>query len=330
MRILFVSFIVSLFFVSCGGSAPKTAVKPANLDSLVKVYPDSIPLLLEYGKQLLDDYRAVEALPLTAKAFRLDTTNIEARYLYSLSLINRAERSQADVDVAQKYLRYITLKQPKNKEAFVNLASTYTLQGDFENSFKNINIALKIDKRFRDAYVMKGTNYIALGDRKLAKSSFETAVQQDPEFFAGYMQLGWLYSEDGEYKFALEYFRTAAQIEPKSVDALYGIAYSLQELQNYPDALAGYRHLIETDTSYYLAFFNQGYIKQFNQNELDSAVFFYKKSIEMQPDFVKGWHNLGLCYVQQGRKSLAFKSFKKALEYNPDFELSKKEIVKLK
>jgi hypothetical protein len=27
---------------------------------------------------------------------------------------------------------------------------------------------------------------------------------------------------------------------------------------------------------------------------------------------------------------LAFKSFKKALEYNPDFELSKKEIVKLK
>ncbi len=328
MRILIALLLIGSL-ASCGEKTPATGNKVASLDSLVKVYPDSIPLLVKYGRQLLDEYRAAEALPYGAKAFRLDSTNIDARFIYASALINRMEKTVPDVDIAQRHLKYIVRKQPGNKEALVNLASTYSLQADYEKSFQYINEALKIDKRYRDAYVMKGSNYLAIGNRKLAKSSYETAVQQDPKFFAAYMQLGWLYTEDGEYQYALEYFKTAADLEPKSPDALYGVAYCEQELGLYPESLASYRHLIETDTSYHLALFNQGYIKQFNQKEIDSAIYYYKSAIEVQPDFVKAWHNLGMCYEQQGRKPMAYKAFKKALEYNPDFELSKKEIQRL-
>lgn len=329
MRILIALFLIGSL-ASCGGKTSADTPKAASLDSLVKLYPDSVPLLLKYGKQLLDQYRAAEALPYGAKAFRLDSNNLDARFLYAASLINRMERSVPDVDIAQRHLKYVVKRQPGNKEALVNLASTFSLQGDYQKSFQYINEALKIDSRYRDAYVMKGSNYLAIGNRKLAKSSYETAVQQDPKFFAAYLQLGWLYTEDGEYNYALEYFKTAASLEPKSPDALYGIAYCQQELGQYPESLASYRHLLETDTSYHLALFNQGYIKQFNQNELDSAIYFYKSAIEVQPDFVKAWHNLGMCYEQQGRNPMAYKAFKKALEYNPDFELSKKELLKLK
>ena len=329
MRFLVVLLILASF-IRCSGNNPSNPGKELKLDSLVKVYPDSVPLLVKYGRKLLDEYRTLESLPIGARAFRLDSTNIEARFIYASSLINRADRTQADVDVAQKHLHFIIRKQPANKEALVNLASTYTLQGDFENSFKFINAALRIDKKYRDAYVMKGMNYRAMGNSKLAKSSFETAVQQDREFFVGYLQLGWLYTEDQEYQYALENFRSAKELEPKSSEAIYGVAYSLQELEKFPEALAEYRHLIQTDTTYYIALFNQGYIKQFKQNQLDSAIYFYRSAIAMQPDFVKGWHNLGLCFVQQGKKPLAYKAFQKALEYNPDFELSQKEIKKIK
>lgn len=329
MRIL-LALSLLIFLASCKGNVTTSKNTKVNLDSLVQLYPDSVPLLVTYGRQLLDDYQLAEALNYGAKAFRLDSNNIEARFIYASALVNRPQRSQADIDVSQKHLKYIIQKQPGNKEAFLNLATTYTLQGDFQKSFGFINEALKIDKKYRDAYVMKGMNYHALGDMKLAKSSFETAVQQDPKFFIGYLQLGWLYTETEEYKYALEYFKTAVELEPTSTDALYGVAKSQQELGLYPEALASYRQLIQTDTSYHLALFNQGYIKQFYQNELDSAVYFYKSAIEIQPDFVNGWHNLGLTYAMQGRKNMAYKAYKKALEYNPDFELTQKEIMKLK
>lgn len=330
MRILIALFVIGSL-ASCGGkNNTNPDNKTANLDSLIDLYPDSVPLLIKQGFKLLDNYDAGAALPLGAKAFRLDSNNIEARFLYASALVNRIDRTVPDVDLSQKHLKYIIKKQPGNKKAYLDLATTYTIQGDFGKSFQHINEALKIDKRYRDAYVMKGMNYRAIGDRKLAKSSFETAVQQDPKFFVGYLQLGWLYTEDEQYEYALEYFRTAADLEPKSTESLYGIAYSLQELKRYPEAQAEYRHLIQTDTSYYLALFNQGYIKQFHEKQLDSAIYFYQSAIEMKPDFVKGWHNLGLCYAMQGRNPMAYKAYKKALEYNPDFELSQKEIMKLK
>lgn len=327
MRIL--SLIITLFlFASCGEKTTAKKGETQNLDSLLQIYPDSLPLLIEYSGILLKEMRTTESLPLAAKAFRLDSTNLHVRYLYASSLVNRVERTFTDVEIAQNHLLYVLKKQPGNKEALMDLATTYTIQGEFDQSFKTLNEILRIDNKYRDAYSMKGMNYRSLGNYKLAKSSFETAVQQDPEFFIGYLQLGWLYSETEDFKNALEYFKTAATLEPTSTDALYGLAYSYQALNKYPEALAEYRHLISVDNEYYLAFFNQGYIKQFHQNQPDSAIFFYKAAIDLQEDFVKAHHNMGLTYLEMGDKGEAYYAFKRALKYNPDYELSQKAILK--
>ena len=264
-----------------------------------------------------------------AKAFHLDSNNWEARFLYANALNNRANRSIADVDQAQRHFLTLIKRHPGNKKMYVALASTYSQQRDFEKSFQYINTALRIDVKYRDAYVMKGTNYLALGNRKLAKSSYETAVQQDPKFYEGYLALGYLYSEDNE-PIAVEYFRTAAELKPTSTDALYGVAYSLQQQRKFEESLAAYRHLLEVKPSFYLALFNQGYIKQFEQNQIDSAVHFYDLSIQLQPKFVKGWHNLGLCYAAQNRKADAMRAFSTALKYNPNFEISRIEANRIR
>jgi tetratricopeptide (TPR) repeat protein len=322
--------LCSLFLLISCGENTKIANKNLNLDSLVEIYPDSVPLLVKQGNRYLDNYIYNKALNVGAKAFRLDSLNVEARFLYANAMNNIATRSIADVDNAQKHFLYILRKQPSNKKAYIALASTYTQQGEFEKSFKYINEVLKMDKHYRDAYIMKGTNYLTIGQRDLAISSYETAVQQDPKFFEAYLQLAWIYTEDEKYPFALEYFRTAAELDPKSTDALYGIAYSLQMLEKYDEAMLAYRDLIQTDNKYYLALFNQAYIKQFHQNQVDSAIYYYQSALDMEPQFVKAWHNLGLCYKTKGDKTNALKSFAKALKYNPDYKLSREEADKMK
>lgn len=332
LKIMKFLFALSLFFIvgSCTENKQSKSIKnKVDLDSLVKIFPDSVELLVLKGNKLLDNYQYSEALHFGAKSFRLDSTNIDARFLYANALNNISTRSLLDVDQAQRHFIYIIKKQQDNKKAYIALASTYSQQGEFNKSFKYINEVLRLDNKYRDAYILKGTNYLTLGKRDFAISSYETAIQQDPDFFEGYLKLAWIYSEDLNFERAYEKFRTAAELKPKSVDALYGMAYCKQELGNYEQALAAYRHLISTDTAFYLALFNQGYIKQFYQNQIDSAITFYLAAIQMQPEFVKGWHNLGLCYATKKEKESALNAFSKALKYNPDFEISRIEAKKL-
>lgn len=328
MRTLYIALLFLSVIVSCTGNKaerekPIEKMSLKELDSLVNKDPENIEYLKIYGSRLLDDLRGDDALPLLAKAYRLNPKDIRIKQLYASALINRIEKNASEVETGIQKLKEIIKKEPGNKKAYLDLATAYSFFQDYENTFKYVNEALRIDPKYRDAYVIKGGTYYKMGNMKFAKSSFETAVQQDPDFFLGYLQLGWLYTETEEYKHALEYFITAVQLESKSTDALYGVAYSEQMLGKSGDALNSYRNLLEVDSAYYLAYFNQGYIKQYDQQEIDSAVYYYKKSLALQPEFVKGWHQLGMCYLDKGNKPTALVAFKKALEYNPEFELTK-------
>ena len=70
MRIL-LALSLLILLASCKGNVTTSKNTKVNLDSLVQLYPDSVPLLVTYGRQLLDDYQLAEALNYGAKAFRL-------------------------------------------------------------------------------------------------------------------------------------------------------------------------------------------------------------------------------------------------------------------
>jgi tetratricopeptide (TPR) repeat protein len=340
MRLL-TSILILAVLTGCGGSGKTNAPKVTNIDSLVKMYPDSVEILIQHGNVLLDRYDYENALKEGAKAYRLEPKNVEARFLYALALNNRAARTATDVQSAQDHFKFVLKKQPKNLRALVALASTYSYQGDYELSFRYINEALRIDKRYRDAYVLKGTNYLQLDNsaldkgnmkyRELAKSSYRTAIEQDPDFYEAYIFLGTLYQQDND-PLCLEYYKSAVQIKPRSMDALYALAYGYQNMNQPLEAQRIYRKMLTIEPTFSMAYFQQGYIKQFVEqpNDLDSAMYFYNTALQREPTFVEAWHNLGLCYADKGDRSKALQSFSKALKYDPKFELSRQEAEKLR
>jgi len=329
MRFLVFSFI-ALSLASCGGNSP---AKPTtnNIDSLVKLYPDSVEILIKHGNVLLDRYDYDNALKEGAKAYRLAPENIEARFLYALALNNRASRTATDVQSAQDHFMAVLKSEPRNKKALVALATTYTYQGEYEKSFGLINKALHIDKRYRDAYVLKGTNYLQLGNRDLAKSSYRTAIEQDPDFYEAYIFLGTLYQQDKD-QLALEYFKSAVQLKPNSMDALYALAYCYQDFRMTDDAQRIYRKMIKQEPTFTPSYFQQGFIKQFLQtpSDLDSARYFYEVTLEKEPTYVEAWHNLGVVYEDQNEPTKALQCYSKALKYDPKFELSREAAERLR
>jgi tetratricopeptide (TPR) repeat protein len=316
-------------FTSCGDKKEASKATSNNIDTLLTLFPDSIPVLLKHGTYYFEKYNFDRAMPSAAKAFRLDSNNIEARMLYAQVLNNRPQRTIEEVMTAQRHFMVVHRKQPKNTKALVALASTYSLMQDFEKSFQYLNEALRVDKRCRDAYVMKGTNYLQLNKMELAKSSYETAVQQDSDFFEGYLFLGSLYQSENN-PVCIEYYITAAKIKPNDLEVLYSLAYAYQVFNRLEEAKQTYREMYNMDSTYAMPLFQQGYIKQFMENDLDSAMIFYNDAIVIEPKFVEAWHNLGLCYEDRKDRSRALQAYSKALKYNPNFEKSREAANRLR
>lgn len=328
MRILFSIGFLLVLLTACGGKSTNKKQKELSIDELYKKYPDSVPILIKHGNLMLERYDYEKALQDGAKAYRMQESNIEARFLYANALNNRANRSASDVMSAQNHFKFVVKKQPKNTTALVALATTYAQQGDNEKAFYYINEALRVDKKYRDAYILKGSIYLSLDNRKLAKSSFQTAVEQDPEFFAAYIKLGLIYQEEGD-PLCIQYFITATQLRPNNIEAYYNLAYAYQQFEKIPEAQQTYREMLKKDPTFTPPLFQLGWIKQFKQNDIDSAIYFYNETLQKEPRYVEAWHNLGLAYETKGEKYQAIQYYRKALKYNPEFSISEDAIKRL-
>ncbi len=327
MRIYLI-ILVTVLLTSCGQNTTNKTQKELTVDQLFKKFPDSVPVLIQHGNLMLKRYDFDKALQDGAKAYRLQPKNLDARFLYANALNNRATRTVSDVATAQKHFKYILKKQPKNLQALVALASTYSQQGDYDKAFYHANEALRIDKHYRDAYTLKGTLYRSLGKGDLAKSSYQTAIDQDPEFFEAYLQLGVLYQEENN-PLAIQYFTTATQIRPNNMDALYNLAFAYQEFNDVEKAKETYRAMLKKDPDFATSLFQLGCIKQNQENDIDSAMYFFNETLIKEPRYVEAWHNLGYCSEKKGDKYQAIKYYQKAIKYNPDFELSIEAITRL-
>ncbi|MEX1193214.1 MAG: tetratricopeptide repeat protein [Brumimicrobium sp.] len=332
--------LTTFLFVACDENKPDKSGKyytdsektdtnslQALADSVEK-NPDNIKLWIKLGELCKEDLNFKCALDAGARAYMLDSTNLDARKLYAWSLINKPQAPLEDIERSKKHYKYVLSVKKNDPETMVNLANTYSLTGDFKTAIKYINDALRIDEEYRDAYVLKGSIYKTMEKFDLALSSYQTAVQIDPDYFIGHLQIGWLLTEMEDHKLALEYYENAAELKPKNLNATYGIAKSLQDLGKYDKALAGYRTLLRNDSTAYVAYFNQGYIKHYYQEELDSAVYFYNRLLDEQPEYIHGWYQIGEAYFAQGRQADAARAFSKALriddEYEPAIEASQK------
>lgn len=282
--------------------------------------PENIKLWIELGELCKEDLNFKCALDAGARAYILDSTNLEARKLYAWSLINKPNPPLEDIENSKKHYKYVLSVKPNNPSVMVELANTYSLTGDFRTALKYINDALRIDKEYRDAYVLKGSIYKTTGKLDLALSSYQTAVQLDPDFFIGHLQIGWLLTEMGDHKLALEYYENAAELKPNNLNAAYGIAKSLQDLGKYNDALSGYRNLLKIDSTAYVAYFNQGYIKHYHQEQLDSAIYYYNELLDIEPEYKHGWYQLGEAYYSEGRNADAARAFSRALRIDENYQ----------
>ncbi len=87
------------------------------------------------------------------------------------------------------------------------------------------------------------------------------------------------------------------------------------------DAINFYRKAIELKPDYAFACNNLG-TALYHQNKLEEAIEQYRKAIELKPDYALAYNNLGIALKAQNKLEEAIEHFLKAIELKPDYALA--------
>lgn len=338
---LYVLFFITVLFYSCSGSKDNQDSDAASgiiiedslayLNDKVRDNPKSSEWLYERARFL---YKAKDIpnskVDLEAALF-LDSSNLAVHELYA-----DIQLSLLDLQSGKYHYRYVIKNDSTNTHSLLGLGKLNAILKNSGQAEFYLSRALKINPYLAEAYFLRGiiyrSDYYETGRQEswdISVSSFQTAVEQDPNYYSAYIEMGVMYDEKKSVR-ALEYYNSALEIYPESIEAWYNKGMYYQGRGEMDNALAAYRTLNEIDSTWADPYYNQGYIHLIvEQGYLDSAIFYFSKAIEIDPEYFQAYNNLGLAYEKSGDKKNAKKNYSKAIEIYPDFQLAKDNLNSL-
>lgn len=129
-----------------------------------------------------------------------------------------------------------------------------------------------------------------------AESLLLKAIKSDSKSVQAHFQLGLLYMKQKEYTKAIGVYQSVAQLDPQFPETFFNLAYIYAVKKEYAKAEEMYSRVVELAPSY-----------------LDEALF-----------------NLAMVQEKQGKRAEGIKSLEKALQVNPNNEMAKKYLIRLK
>jgi len=264
-------------------------------------------------------------------ALDLDSTVAKVRIKYADLRV-----AQLDLEGGKYHYEYVLSKDSTSVGALMGLGRIYAILKNNAAAIHYLSLLLEKDPHYAEAYFLKGMIYRAdfyetgrqeSWDR--AMSSYQTAVEQNSDYYSAYVEMGVMHDQVGS-DLAMDYYNSALAIYPESIEAWYNIGMFFQERGEIDTALATYRTLNLIDSTYADAYYNQGYIHLIFTKHIDSAAFYFSRATNFDPEYFQAYNNLGLCYEELGDKNAARNNYQKAVDINPDFQLAKDNLNRLK
>jgi tetratricopeptide (TPR) repeat protein len=331
-KLIFVSYVLWMI-VSCNSqnntvsnnAKDSVVVLPASAEEIsrqIEKEPDNAELYYRRAQIYFNEKYLDRAQDDISQASAMAKDNplyyfTKGRILYAM---NRT------AEAAKMYESAITLK-PDYDEAQMKLAELYCIVKEHRKSIDLLNLVIARSKR-TDAYFFRGMNQKEAGDTAKAIASFQLAYELDASNYDAAMQLGLLYAAK-KNKIALDYFAAAIKLNPKSSEAYFGRAYYYQLSGNFQKALSDYKKVIDIDPSNAKAYYNVGYIN-YEAGRYKVALRSWDICIQMNNEYLEAYYMRGLLHEYQKEFDDARMNYSYALQLQPDYELAKAGLSRVK
>ncbi len=268
-------------------------------------------------------------------------------------LISSFSFAQTDLEIAKQLvkekkfseakdiLENIIDKDDTNAEAYYVLGKVFMSLKEFDDAEDNFEEAIDLDKKNSDYHLWLGRAY-GLDARESSiisqaflapkiKTQFLLAVQYDTTNIEARIALAQYYLQapgimGGDVDKAFEQGKIILKDDEANGRLILANVFSKKEL---PDSAENqFRLLLDkygNDKKYAGIYNSYGYML-LNRKKYDEAIEAFKKQVEFLPDKANSYDSLGDGYRKAGKLELALEQYKKAVQIDPTFEPSKKNI----
>lgn len=222
--------------------------------------------------------------------------------------------------LALRTLQRAAALDPDNVETQLRLAETQLILKQYDGALEALNEVTRVDPRNPDAYLLLSQTFLETGDTTRAINSAEVATEIDPDMTDAYITLGQLLFAKGLAK-AEQYFDAAVAIDPQDVYALHAKADYLRDTDRLPEAIATYRAASLADRQYVAGYFNAGLL-YLEQDSIRKGLAEFDLVIKNDPIHIRAYAYRGYARERLGDAAGACKDYDTALRFSPDYEFA--------
>ena len=200
-------------------------------------------------------------------------------------------------------------------------------QQRYDESLIHLKKAINLNKDFVEGYYNIGAVYLKLSKYKEAINYFNTSIDLKKDYFDAYINLAESYKKLNQLDESLKILFLYEKINKDNVELNYSIGSIYLIQKEYQLAEERFNFCIKKNNSYLYAYNGLGLV-HYATDKIDEAVEIFNKIIKIDPSFPESYFNLGLIFYHKKKNSLsAIFFFKKAIELNPNYYDAYAELI---
>jgi TolB-like protein/Tfp pilus assembly protein PilF len=261
------------------------------------------------------------------KPFAVPTENLEAYYAYHLGRQRMATRTEASLEGAIRLFRQAINLDPDYAVAYVGLADTYMLLGDYGGLGLAEMVALtepallkamELDADLAPAYASFGAIRSKQGDFLAAENSHLKAIELDPGYATTYHWYADLLvnslSRPGE---AVPLLRRAIEMDPLSPAIIVTLGQAYEGLSEFEKSMAQYVQAMEIAPDYPGSYMRAAALHHYAFGRLDEAAYWREEGLKRNPGQVWSLSAQGLLFLDLGDVDRASELITRAVQSGP-------------
>lgn len=293
------------------GRAHRTADAKAVVGEILAADPRNLQALLTQGKLAMAEKKAPEAVTAFQAALELQPEMTEA-----LTLLAAAQQQGGETGKVQQTLEQAVKASPADFTTRRNLVQLLLQQNNPAQALAQAEDYLKVRPGSLDGLNLKAELLALNKQNDAAVAVLQEIRRLYPDNAAAALRLGSYYLNTKAYDKALAEYGTARRISGNAYEAVLGEVTVHMEMHKPDKALALIKKILADNPKHPGAYQVLSAV-QFSQKHSDEGIQALNKAIELKPDWMLPYANLGGYYEKQGQTESALAVYRKALGVAP-------------
>lgn len=223
-------------------------------------------------------------------------------------------------DSARYFYRQSLRINSKSQAALNGLGIMYSDEKKPDSALVYYEAALKVDPKYWCPYNNIGVILYNKGNYDSARWYYLQAMRYHSNGAVMYSNLGGICEHYKSYDSAKNYYRAAIKLDRKLRVAWSGLGIVYNDLLQYDSAKPCFLLATQLEPTSYSSWNGLGNDYYYGEKKYDSAIWYYKEAIRLNPLLDVTHNSLGGVYYDQNKYDSAFVYYNKALQLNPKLE----------